>query len=167
MKRLYSIMFLFTIILALLGCGHEEATEVGNPTGDLPTLQTITGVIDTNTIAVDVAKTIDVEKDEFAIDASLLTVVATATDESVVEAPVEPDGRFTIEVVVGKAYAFDVMRGIDLVGPFSFEQDDAGHRANRLEITQYGDPIDLGIVTFQDGQFIPQNEPRRQMGRSL
>ncbi len=155
MRSLFKVIFVFAAAV-IMGCG--SATEVGNPTSEIPTLRTIEGVIDVSTI--EEAKSVALQ----AVDPTTLTVVATATDGSVKESMVDVDGFFAIDVELGKTYSLEVLMQGEVVGPFSFEQDEMGNRANRLQITQRGSPIDMGQVRFQDGVFIPENEPRRQMG---
>ncbi len=155
MKILLKRSVIILIAAALFGCGN--ATEVGNPTGDIPTLQTIEGVIDTSNIQT---KSVSNE----SLDPTILTVVATASGSTTRESAVDVDGSFSIQIEAGISYAFDVRMLYDVVGPFSFEQDDAGNRSDRLEVIEAGDPIDLGLVRYVNGEFIPENEPRRQMG---
>lgn len=153
--KLVKLVLILTL-LGSFGCG--SATEVGNPTGDIPTLRTAEGVIDTSTI--DSTKAMDAA----AVDPTLLTVVATGSDGSLKESSVDVDGSFAVELEVGMAYSMDVRILNEVIGPFSFEQDDHGNRANRIEFTEDGDPLDMGLVRYENGVFIPQNEPRRQMG---
>ena len=155
MKKLNKII-LALALLGFFGCG--EATEVGNPTGDIPTLRIVEGVIDTGTI--DATKS----SGAAALDPTFLTVVAIGTDGLLKEAAVDVDSSFAIGLEVGMAYSMDVRLLSQVIGPFSFEQDDSGHRANRIEIMESGDPIDMGLVRYENGEFIPQSEPRRQMG---
>ena len=155
MKKLIKIILALTF-LGSFGCG--EATEVGNPTGDIPTLRIVEGVIDTSTI--DATKSLEAG----ALDPTLLTVVATGTDGSVRESSVDVDGGFAIGLEVGMAYSMEVRILSQVIGPFSFEQNDSGQRANRIELMEGGDPVDMGLVRYENGEFIPQNEPRRQMG---
>lgn len=144
MKRI--LLMIALLSAAAAACG--SATEVGNPTAEVP--RTITGMIDTEEYA--------------AIEVTSLSVVAESTDGDLIIAPVETDGSFTMEVSVGKTYAFHVSYQGMNIGDFSFEQDDQGGRANRLEITAEGDPIDMGQIRYQEGAFIPENEPRQHMG---
>jgi hypothetical protein len=159
MKRL---MCIIVLALVLTGCG--DATEVGNPTG-VP--RTITGTLDESTI--DVTASYEAELDlmentDAAINLADLNVVATPTDGTPdIIAPVEEDGFFTIDVIVGRIYTFEVRSNWQLIGRFSFEEDDRGNRGDYLVIRSAGDPIDLGTVRYQGGEFRPENEPRHNM----
>jgi len=159
MKRL-----LYTIALALMLVGCGSATEVGNPTG-VP--RTITGTIDESTIDTGASYGVGIdlaESAEMAVDLETLTVVAIPTDGTPdVVAPVESDGFFTIQVIVGRIYILEVRSNDQLIGKFSFEQDNFGNRSDYLVIQSPGDPIDLGTVRFEGGEFRPENEPRHHM----
>ena len=144
-------------MLVLMSCG--DATEVGNPT-NIPT--TITGVIETATIPdgsldVNVYATLTA-----AINPEELTVVAISTDlTEEAETTPDEDGNFSIIVYGEKTYELSVELDGQEVGPFSFEQDDLGDRANRIQITSPGSDVDLGPVNYEEGSFRPTREPRR------
>lgn len=158
MRRAFIIMMSFVLLAA---CG--SATEVGNPTAEVP--RTITGMIDESTIAdidFDASALLSVEPAAIALDD--LTVIAVPADYSgTVTAPVDADGYFTMQILTMKIYTFEVRAGEQRVGDFSFEQDDAGTRGNYIELTRGGAPIDLGRVRFEGGAFRPENEPRHHM----
>ena len=102
-----------------------------------------------------------------AVNLEDLTVVATPTDGTQdVVAPVDANGFFTMEIIVGRIYTLEVRSGEQIVGRFSFEQDDFGNRGDYLVIQSPGDPIDLGTVRFEGGGFRPENEPRHNMQTS-
>jgi len=144
-----------TAALVLAGCG--TATEVGNPTGTVPT-RTLTGVIDTTEI--DEGALLYASKED-GVQAAELSVVATAPAEDEVEAPVEADGSFTIRVRIRTTYWWEVRLGDEKVGDFSFEQQN-GLRRNSLQIENQGDDIDMGTIRFEGGEFVPENEPIQQ-----
>jgi len=155
MKRL-SLIAVLLFSAALSGCG--SATEVGNPTGEVP--RTITGMIDEATVP-DLA-TSAVKADAYELGD--LNVYALATDGTSVEAPVGITGSFSMEVFVGRTYSFSVRLGTETVGDFSFEIDSQGGRSNRLEIAEAGDPIDLGTCRYEEGGFRPEREPLAYQG---
>ncbi len=155
MKRL-SLIAVLLFLAALSGCG--SATEVGNPTGEVP--RTITGMIDVATIPDLAASAVKAQ----AYEPDDLNVYALATDGTSVEAPVGVTGSFSMEVFVGGTYSFSVRLGAEAVGDFSFEIDSQGGRGNRLEIAEAGDPIDLGTCRYEDGGFRPEREPLAYQG---
>jgi hypothetical protein len=150
--RLVSII---AAALLLIGCG--SATEVGNPTGSVPT-RTLTGTVDTS--ALDEGALLDLSTDG-GDSATEFSVVATSPGEDEVEAPIEADGSFTIRVTIRATYWWEVRRGDEKVGDFSFEQTN-GLRRNSLRIENEGDDIDMGTIRFQGGEFVPENEPIEQ-----
>ena len=155
MRRLrMCILALITVLIG--GCG--SATEVGNPTGQVPTTRTIKGVID--------VATIDLSINVYAatIDPTTLSVLATATDETTVDAPVEADNSFTMDIDVGKSYAMEVLQNDAVVGNFSFEQNNEGTRANRIRFDLPGDEVNLGDVRLRERTFRPEREPRFREG---
>jgi hypothetical protein len=154
MKIIYAIS-LTILALGLFACG--SATEVGNPTGDVPT-RTVVGVIDTNSLDMSAAQTLSVEN---ALSPTEFSVVATAPGEDVVEAPVQEDSSFTIRVRVGRTYEWEVQLGGIKVGDFSFSQS-SGPKSNRLRIENEGSDIDLGTVRYELGDFVPEREPIEQ-----
>lgn len=156
MKRLLTTFALFFFAAAFSACG--SATEVGNPTGDLP--RTMTGIIDQSTLpdlSTSAAKVND------AVEPAL-NVYAQAASGVDVEAPVDANWTFTMEVIVGRTYAFSVRSGTEKIGDFSFEQDHRGQRGPSLNISAPGDDVDLGICRFEEGVFKPEIEPRRYQG---
>jgi len=156
MKCLWTKALMLIFAAALLGCG--SATEVGNPTSDIP--RTITGMIDEATLTGFEASAI---KSGY-LQLSMLNVFALATDQTSAESPVSITGLFSMEVLVGKTYALSVRKGTETLGNFSFEVDSSGQRSNRLEIAEAGDPIDLGTCRYENGEFIPEREPRNYPG---
>jgi len=150
--RWLHFIILMTIVILLAGCG--SATEVGNPTGSVPT-RTLTGTVDTSSIPDDLSLDLSVEYDISPTDFS---VVATAPAEDEVEAPLDEDGSFTIAVRIRTTYRWELWRGGDRVGYFSFEQTN-GLRRNTLRIENQGDTIDMGMVRFEGGALFPENEP--------
>jgi len=148
-------------VFLIAGCG--SATEVGNPTSEVP--RTITGMIDESTIeGVDFDASVLLDYEYAAINLQDLTVVATPVGDSAdITAPVDADGFFSIEVYVGTIYFFDVRSDGDRVGDFSFEEDNLGNRGSYIDLESEGDPIDLGTVRFEGGKFRPENEPRHHM----
>ncbi len=154
MRRLHIIMSLAIAIL-LAGCG--SATEVGNPTGSVPT-RTLTGTVDTSSIPDDLSLDLSAEYD---VSPTEFTVIATAPAEDEVEAPLAEDGGFTITVRIRTTYRWELWLGGDRVGYFIFEQIN-GLRRNTLRIENQGDTIDMGTVRFEGGALIPENEPIEQ-----
>ena len=143
-------------MIVFMSCG--DATEVGNPT-DIPT--TITGVIETATIPDSSLDTNVYTMLAAAINPEELTVVAISTDLTEEEETTpDEDGNFSIVVYGEKTYELSIERGDHEVGPFSFEQDDYGDRANRIQITTPGSDVDLGPVNYEEGGFRPTREPR-------
>ncbi|MFA4875096.1 MAG: hypothetical protein WC956_02845 [bacterium] len=157
MKHFFLFLVLITWVTA---CG--SATEVGNPTADVP--RTIAGTIDVGTLP-DVSAAAS-KSEEAVVDASALNVFALATDGTSVDAPVGFDGIFSMVVIVGKTYIFSVRTGTQTIGDFSFEQNDQGQRGDSLTIDEPGDTIQMGDCRYENGFFIPQHEPRRYMGVS-
>jgi hypothetical protein len=154
-KNLLTTLLILTM-LVFMSCG--DATEVGNPT-DIPT--TITGVIETATIpdgSLDVSAYVTLTA---AINPEELTVVAISTDFTEEEETTpDEDGNFSIIVYGEKTYELSIEHDGREVGPFSFEQDDAGDRANRIRISSPGTDVNLGPVNYEDGGFRPTREPR-------
>lgn len=156
--RTLRITALLAIVLMAFACG--SATEVGNPTGTVPT-RTVTGVVDTSSFDDGAAAAMSLDA-ENAVSPTEFSVVAVASDD-VAEAPVEEDSSFTIQVRIRTTYEWEVRLGGIRVGDFSFEQGD-GSRGNALRIENMGSDIYLGTVRYQDGSFIPEFEPARQDG---
>jgi len=148
-------IFLALAALLISGCG--SATEVGNPTGQLPTTRTIKGIVDLTTIDT----TVDVYLN---VDPTSLTVQATATDGSMIDGPVETDAHFILTIDIGKSYAMEILHNGTAIGNFSFEQDDIGTRANRIRFDLPGEAVDLGEIQFRNRSFRPQQEPRFREG---
>lgn len=149
MKRTFTILALFLIPI-LSGCG---ATEVGNPIGSVIFTGQISGVtsdIDTNKALQD-----NVPK---------LAISVTDEDGTKYGSDADSQGYFFVEVPTGHIYTFTIFKNGAALGNISFEKDDAGNRSHQLLVN---DPdssnINLGRITYQDGQFIPQHEPRRHM----
>lgn len=142
MNAHYRTIGIAILTAMLIGCG--SATEVGNPTGVVPTLRTIKGII--------------------PIEFADTTVVAESIDGSTIETPVETDGSFELVLDVSQEYALFVQADDDRIGAFSFEQDELGTRENRLRLGSGGDPLDLGEISFIDGTFQPEFEPRHRLG---
>jgi hypothetical protein len=159
MKTLRSLFIAATAALILAACG--SATEVGNPTGEVPT-RTVGGAIDLSTISADESLYDAIPSGE--VSAQDLSVVASALPEDLRESPVAADGNFTIDVDVGTTYEWDVrFQGVKL-GDFSFAQEDGIERTNRLRIRERGDPIEMGRVRFENGVFVPENDPAEGQG---
>lgn len=154
MKILRAIA-LASLALTMFACG--SATEVGNPTGDVPT-RTVVGVIDTSSLDAGASLALSVEN---AISPTEFSVVATAPGEDVVVAPVEEDASFALQVRVGTTYEWEVRLGGIKVGDFSFTQQ-SGPRSNRLRVENEGGDIDMGTVRYQGGDFVPEREPMDQ-----
>lgn len=161
MKRL-----LITLLLSLFavgGCGG--ITDVGNPTGTV----FLTGQLDVSGVEAAVSEFESKEVASAQIDFSQLIVLATDENSEEFVTDVEQSGYFIIELRKNHVYSMFVYQGELLLGPFSFEQNDQGERANRLFISNArpdGEIIDMGLVRYRNGAFEPQNEPRRQMGSS-
>jgi hypothetical protein len=156
MKRIIRMLTTLCFLALLSSCG--SATEVGNPTGEVPT-QTLFGWIDLTTLSADVAA-----QKETSITG--LTVLASASATSEIEAPVDAAGAFEIEVRVEQQYEWQVRsQGIKL-GDFSFEQDDGISRGNRLTVRTQGDPFDMGRIQHIEGLFVPENDPGRYQHRT-
>ncbi len=162
MKLFERIAITIIAVLALAGCG--SATEVGNPTADVPT-RIVTGVIDAS-ISADTAALKDLPsvQESSAIDPVQLSVVAEASPTDIEQAPVQRDGSFTITVQIMKRYQWSVYLESVKLADFSFAEAGSLARSNELEIETEGDPIDLGIVRYQGGKFVPENEPVQQRG---
>lgn len=144
MKKILFLIPLLCLILA--GCG---ATEVGNPTSII-----LTGKIDGTTVDFDINKAI----------LSDLTVEGIDEDQNTYSDVVSEEGYFSVEVPVGHIYVFSVYQDSTSLGDFSFEEDSMGRRGNRLFVFDPdSDEIDMGTCTYRDGQFFPENEPRRHM----
>ncbi len=153
MKTVFRLFFALMIAVAMAGCG--SATEVGNPTGEVP--RTIVGQIDATTIP---EYSLSAEN---AVDMSGLIVLAISDDGYEAESLVGSDGAFSLQLYVGKTYSLELMRSVFNIAYFSFEQDDQGGRANSLYVSQSGSEVDLGICEYRNGEIFPENEPRRQM----
>ncbi len=166
MKYLHAIgAVVMVILLMLAGCG--SATEVGNPTGEIPILRTVKGIIDEVSLNDAFATTMAVATIEESIDLAGLSVVATPidpVDADTITTAVNLNGIFDIELEVNITYAMEVRQGEVVIGNFSFEQDIEGGRANRFRLNAAGSPVDLGTVRYQGGIFYPDNEPRHQAG---
>jgi hypothetical protein len=152
-------------LLVLAACG--SATEVGNPTGDIAT-RTIVGAIDASTLPaeLDAAKALAADV-AASVDPTELVVAAIATETGVsdIEAPVDAAGAFEVAVDVGARYDWEVRLGTTTIGPFSFDQDVFGHKGAGLRISMEGPPIDMGVVRYEDGVFVPEDDPFRLQGR--
>ncbi|MBU0580519.1 MAG: hypothetical protein ABH859_02635 [Pseudomonadota bacterium] len=149
MKKIV-LIFLSLLLLQFAGCGG--LTDVGNPTGTV----ILTGQLNLASLDADLAQ----------VDTGL--VVVKAIDENLTEftSEVDLEGFFNLSVPVGYYYSLYVYFAFQNLGAFSFEQDDQGNRSNRLEIDfnqPGGEVIDMGLVTRQNGEFRPENEPRQQM----
>jgi hypothetical protein len=151
------IFFLLVVLFLIAGCGG--ATEVGNPIIDSPATQKVAGVIDLSTLPTDVTQDVSA-----AINPADLYVLAVSDDGMTFEAELKEDASFELGLMVDKFYGMYVLDNSSLIGEFSFEQDSRGRRANRIEIKKRLSPIDLGLIKFEKGVFIPENEPWRQMG---
>ncbi len=151
MKSLRLLSIIATALL-LFACG--SATEVGNPTGTIPT-RTVTGVVDTS--AFDESTTAEMAVDA-AISPTEFSVLATASGEDTEEAFLDEEGAFTMVVRIRTTYEWEIRLGEEKVGDFSFAQR-GGSRSNRLRIENMGDEILLGTVRYEEGSFIPEFEP--------
>lgn len=161
------VLFLVVSLFGLAGC---QATDVGNPLPTTIITQPLTGQLDLVTLDAALAGSVSalVTKDSTpdsntkAIDTTLLLVVATeVNDELGAEAAVDVSGIFTIEVVVGYSYYFDVTYDGTVVGTFRFKQDVSGSEGNELALDSEIGEIDMGCIGFSDDtdEFSPQNEP--------
>ena len=159
-----SLRWAIALLFLIAGAACGSATEVGNPTADLPTRE-VTGMIDTASIdaSADLAASIPAKATD-SLHPSDLTVVATASADDIVASPVAADGSFGLTVAIETTYAWEVQfQGVN-VGDFSFQQDDGVSHANRLRLQAQGDPIDMGLVRYENGVFVPENDPGRQQG---
>ena len=161
MKTIMKCVLALMFALLLAGCG--SATEVGNPTGEVP--RTMVGSVDASTIPESALMTTEsLDMDTASIDPASLSVIALSEEGYEALSPVNSNGYFSLELYVGQTYSVELMRGPFFVAAFSFEQDDQGNRQNRIYVSESGSEINLGTCVYQNGQMVPQNEPRRQMG---
>ncbi len=145
--------YALALLMFIMGCG--DATEVGNPTGEVPTTRTIKGVLDPTYVEA-LADT--------DIDLTAFTVSAIASDGTFVDGPVDDVGEFTLVLSIGIAYSMEVLEDGNTIGYFSFEQDAEGTRANYLRFDLPGDIVDFGQVRHREGAFRPEEKPRLQQG---
>ncbi|HPQ81655.1 MAG TPA: hypothetical protein PLZ86_08035 [bacterium] len=147
-----------TVLFAALFAACGSATEVGNPTGDLPRI--VTGMLDESTIP-DYNEAASKAESR---DLTALKVYAQATEGADAEAIVGADGSFSLHAIVGKTYSFSVRTENETLGDFSFEQDYLGRRGPALRISTPGGDIELGVCIYEDGVFKPETEPRGYQG---
>lgn len=159
MRRILYILVALVVAAVVAGCG--SATEVGNPTGEVP--QTIVGKIDSSTLP-DYFMDASVAGSAEAVDLTSLSVIATSEAGYESVSPLDEEGYFSVDLYIDTVYSMYLTSGLQTVADFSFEQDNYGNRQNRLYFSMAVSAFDLGLCRYESGEIFPENEPRRQMG---
>lgn len=149
-------LLLYLFLIFALACG-SAATDVGNPT-DYIVEGTIVIDDSENSISKNIYY-IDLEKDFEGINLENLEVRAIDENSLSLTSSVGSDGYFKLTLPINNTYSMYVYEGEEELAGFSFEQNDAGERENRLEIDAAGE-VDMGSVRFEDGGFRPEDEER-------
>lgn len=154
-------------MMAYLLAGCELASELGGTSaGNPPTstsTRTMTGQVEeedssTSSSASPAALVRFLDNPFCKADA----VLATAVDGSVIEESIASDCTFTITLVTGTAYVITFEKSAGTVGTLLIQSGANSFLNAYVTLGEGDDPVDIGLVQFENNVARPQNEPFEQ-----
>lgn len=142
---------ILVVALIFASCGGGNSTggaEAGNPPS--AGIRAVTGTLPQSSIA-----------ETCPADA----VVATNSRAEATMADVESDCSFSLNLATGKAYTLGFVLGDEFIASMIFNNGSGMSGSMVMMVSEGDNPIELGLITFTNGNAFPGNEPSRQNDR--
>lgn len=152
MNKLCSLLLLTLLSFAACSGPNQGGTEFGNPTRELR------GEV----VSEDPSALMKFQSADCPVDG----VVATSPSASTIQADMEADCSFVLDLPVGVSYLLAFTRDGSFLANLTFARAEGGGETNVFYVSSGTGAIDLGVITLASGAARPANNPLRQSDRN-